>query len=100
MIHNKGIQVSLPQSNSGVTTQRSESYSLTVLSSGEYFLEKQKLGLPELSAALARIKAEQSEAKIFVNGDKDATVQMLVTALDEIRRVGLINVALETKTVS
>ena len=100
MIHNKGVQVSLPQSTSGVTTTRNESYSITVLASGEYFLGKQKMGLPELANELARIKAEQADARIFVNGDKDATVQMLIAALDEIRRAGLSNVSLETKAVS
>lgn len=100
MIHNKGIQVSLPQSTSGASVKRDESYSITVLATGEYFLGKQRMTLPELSAELARIKQTNAEARIFVNGDRDATVQTLVSALDEIRKAGLSNVSLETKAVS
>lgn len=96
MIKNKGIALNLPTAETGESSARSEATSISVTSKGEFFLEKTLVTLESLRTSLAQIKQNQKDPKVFINGDKDAQVSALVTALDEVRKAGISKVSLET----
>ena len=98
MIKNKGISVNLPTAETGQKETRKNNYaSLSVSKDGEYFLDKTKIDIEDLSAKLLELKASDAGFKVFINGDKDANVSSLVGALDIVRKSGISKVALETK---
>lgn len=96
MIKNKGISVNLPVADSGSKQERKDFASITVTENGDYFFNKTKVSLDELKTDLATLKSSNQEARVFINGDAKAKVESLVTALDEVRKVGISKVALET----
>jgi biopolymer transport protein ExbD len=98
MIKNRGIAVNLPRAESGTSQERKDFVSLSVASTGEYFLDKRKLSREELRGALESLKATNSDPHVFINGDEAASVGSLVGALDEVRKVGINKVALETES--
>ena len=98
MIKNRGISVRLPVADTGAKEERHDAASTTVTEQGEYFYDKTKVSLDELKNNLQSLKAGSEDAKVFINGDAKASVESLVTALDEVRKVGISKVALETAT--
>lgn len=96
MIKNRGIAVQLPVAESGAQEERKDFVSITVTDTGEYFLDKSKVSLPELSAGLTTLKSGNIDPRVFINGDKNANLGALVSALDEVRKAGIAKVALET----
>ncbi len=100
MIKNRGIAVNLPAADSGTAQERNDYVSLSVSSTGEYYLAQAKLSRAELHSALEKLKGETPDPKVYINGDEAATIGSLVGALDEVRKVGITNVALETEAIS
>jgi len=100
MIKNRGIAVNLPAADSGAAQDRTDYLSLSVSGTGEYYLAQAKLSREELRGALEKLKSETPDPKVYINGDEAATIGSLVGALDEVRKVGITNVALETEAVS
>lgn len=98
MIKNRGISVQLPVASSGAMEERKDFVSITVTEYGDYYLDKTKVSLPELSAGLSRLKVSNADPRVFINGDKSAHLGALVSALDEVRKAGISKVALETTT--
>lgn len=96
MIKNRAIPVKLPVADSGAKEERKDFASITVTETGDYFLDKVKVTLPELTTGLQQLKAKSEDARVFINGDANAKLESLVTALDEVRKVGISKVALET----
>ena len=98
MIKNRGISVRLPVAETGGKEARNDSASVTVTAAGEYYFDRTKVTLPELSASLQSLRGRTEDARVFINGDAGATVGSLVAALDEVKKAGIGKVALETKS--
>lgn len=96
MIHNKAISVNLPTAQTGSSEQRKDFISLSVTEAGDYYLDKQKVDSSQLSKELVNLKNQNSDPRVFINGDKNANLSALVQALDEVRKAGIAKVALET----
>ena len=96
MIHNKAISVNLPVSKTGSQEQRKDFVSLSVTETGEYYLDKQKVDASKLASELENFKKQNPDPRVFINGDKNANLSALVLALDEVRKAGIVKVALET----
>lgn len=99
MIKNRGIAVNLPGAESGAAEDRTEYVSLSVSGTGEYYLAQTKLSREELHGALEQLKSKNPDPRVYINGDEAATIGSLVGALDEVRKVGITRVALETEVV-
>ena len=97
MIKNKGISVNLPTAQTGSAEARKNYASLSVTKDGDYYLDKTKVEKENLSLKLLELKASDAGFKVFINGDKDANVSSLVSALDIVRKSGITKVAIETK---
>lgn len=100
MVKNKGIPVNLPVATTGATQDHQEHAVITLTKDGELYFNKEPLKLEQLPARLRRLQAEQADPKVFINGDDKAYFGQAVTVLDEIRRLGIAKVAIETKPKS
>jgi biopolymer transport protein ExbD len=97
MVKNKGIPVNLPVAATGSPQDRKDYAVITVTKDGELFFDKEPLKLEQLRARLRQLQAEQTDPKVFINGDEKAYFGQAVAVLDEIRRLGIAKVAIETK---
>lgn len=100
MVKNKGIPVNLPVAATGAPQDRKDYAVITVTKDGEIYFNKEPLKLEQLPARLRRLQAEQADPKVFLNGDDKAYFGQAVAVLDEIRRLGIAKVAIETKPKS
>ena len=97
MVKNKGIAVNLPVAATSAAQDRKEHHTITVTKDGELFFDKEPVRADQLPARLQRLKAEQTDPKVFINGDEKAHFGAAVGVLDELRRFGFTKVAIETK---
>ena len=97
MVKSKGLPVNLPGAASGEAQNRDEFTSITVTADNALLLNKEPVSAADLPAALQKLKAENAEPKVFINGDEDSRLGMTILVLDEVRKCGITKVSFETK---
>lgn len=97
MVKSKGLPVNLPGAASGEAQNRDEFTTITVTADNTLLFNKQPIAAADLAAALQKLKAENSDPKIFINGDEASRLGMTILVLDEARRCGITKVSFETK---
>lgn len=81
------IRVLLPQATS--TTHLPRTHSLTITAEGQFFLDGRQVLLDQLPYRLASIRGEDTNAVVAIYADREAKVQLLVSALDAGRQAGV-----------
>ena len=98
MVKNQGIDVNLPVAETGAQQIKDNEYSaITVTSKGEIYFNKEKISMEELPLRLKRLKAQNPDPKIILNGDEQAYFGRAIYVLDEARKLGIKKIAVETK---
>ena len=97
MVKSKGLPVNLPDAASGETQNRDEFTSITVTAENALLFNKKPVAAADLATALQKLKAENADPKIFINGDEDSRLGMTILVLDEARKCGITKVSFETK---
>jgi len=98
MIKNRGIPVNLPVASSG-TAQESKNYAaITVTAEGDLYFNKDAMSLEGIVGRLGTLKVTDADPRVSIHGDAKAEFGMAVTVLDEIRKLGITRVAIETKS--
>lgn len=98
MIKNQGINVNLPVATTSTPQERKDYSSISVTEGGEYFFNKETVTMEQLIERLKAIKAAGEDPRVFINGDEKAEFGKAVAVLDEVRKLGISKVAIETKT--
>jgi biopolymer transport protein ExbD len=95
MIAGTGVAMELPGS---ATTQQIKTSSVTVgvSKSGETVLDGKTVTQDELRARLAALKQEQ-KVEVVLAGDRDASLQALLTVMDTVRSAGITTVGIAAK---
>ena len=97
MVKSKGLPVNLPDAASGEIQNRDDFTSITVTAENALLFNKNPVAPADLAAALQKVKAENADPKIFINGDEDSRLGMTIFVLDEARKCGITKVSFETK---
>ncbi|MEW6306660.1 MAG: biopolymer transporter ExbD [Verrucomicrobiota bacterium] len=97
MVKNQGIPVNLPVASTSAPQDRKDYTSISITEHGEIYFNKEKIVPEQLVARLQQVKASSDDPKIFINGDEKAYFGHAVAVLDEVRRLGISKVAIETK---
>jgi biopolymer transport protein ExbD len=98
MIKNRGIPVNLPVASSGTAQERKDYAAITVTAEGDLYFNKDAMSLEGIIERLRILKRTNSDARIFIHGDAKAEFGTAVAVLDEIRKLGITKVAIETKS--
>ena len=100
----KGIPVELPTSRTSEGGETSQEVVLTITSSGEYYLNKDKIDASKLSEAvtiLGNSRPGGMEAfrknSMSLNADMAAQHRHVVYAMDQLRRIGMNNFVIATQ---
>ena len=91
MVKNRGITV---------VVDRTGHVSISLSDAGQLYLDKQELSQEQLVEALRKLKAQNAELKVFINGDQNARLGLAIAVLDETRKLGISKVAFETRPQS
>ena len=98
MIKNQGISVNLPVAASSAPQERKEYSAITVTAAGEYYFNKDVVTLEQIIERLKAVKTVEADPRVFINGDEKAEFGKAIAVLDEVRKLGISKVAIETKT--
>jgi biopolymer transport protein ExbD len=96
MIKNQGITVQLPIASTSAPQERNDYTTITVTESGEYYFNKDSVTLETIVERFNAIK--DADPRVFINGDQKAELGKAVAVLDELRKLGIGKVAIETKS--
>jgi biopolymer transport protein ExbD len=98
MIKNRGIPVNLPTAASATPQERKEYTAITVTAEGDLYFNKDSMSLEGIVDRLRVLKAAENDPWVFIHGDAKAEFGTAVAVLDEIRKLGITKVAIETKS--
>jgi len=98
MIKNRGIPVNLPLASSGTAQERKDYAAITVTAEGDLYFNKDAMNLEGIIERLRALKDANADPRVFIHGDSKAEFGMAVAVLDEIRKLGITKVAIETKS--
>jgi biopolymer transport protein ExbD len=97
MVKNQGLTVNLPSAQSSTPLDRKTHVVITVTEQGSIYLDKQPVALEQLRQDLQRAYRENPELKVFLNGDEKVFFGQAISVLDEIRKIGITKIAIQTK---
>ena len=97
MVKNQGIGVNLPVATSSAPQPREDAAVISITSSGELFLNKAPITMLQLVESLKSLSAAQPELKVFINGDVKAEFGQAIAVLDEVRKLGITRIAIQTQ---
>ena len=100
MSKNQGMTVALPTASTaaslGDQQEMEKAVTLSVNAKGEVFYNKDKITLAQLPMRLQTLKSTSKDPKVVINSDGGADFKHVVSVLDEVRRVGIAKVGINT----
>ena len=96
MIKNKGIPVNLPSAMTSVVQEHKNDITLTVTEDRFLYFDKEKINIQELPERLKTLKMSMPDLKVFIHGDEKADFGSAIKVLDEVRKAGILKVAIQT----
>jgi biopolymer transport protein ExbD len=97
MVKNMGIPVALPAAATGGAQSREESATISIDAAGKMFYNKQQVDDAGLDVALKDLLGRNPDPRVFINGDTKAEFGRAIAVLDEVRKLGITKVAIETQ---
>jgi biopolymer transport protein ExbD len=100
MTKNQGVQVALPTASSSASlieqSEQDKAVTLSVTGKGDVFWNKEKITLGQLPMRLQTFKTGAKDPKVIINSDAGADFKHVVAVLDEVRKVGIAKVGINT----
>lgn len=91
-VRESGIKINRPNAQ---TAQKEDKTSILVAVSpeGEIWIDRQRVDIRGLRAAIQRLRAQNPEASVVIQADQNARAGLMVEAMDQARLAGVQNVA-------
>ncbi len=100
MTKNQGVQVALPTAASaaslGDQQELDKAVTLSVTDKGDVFYNKEKITVAQLPLRLQALKSVSKDPKVIINSDGAAAFKYVVIVLDEVRKIGIGKVGINT----
>jgi biopolymer transport protein ExbD len=100
MSKNQGVQVALPGATTaqslGEQSELDKAVTISVNEKGEIFFNKDKISLAQLPMKLQTYKVTAKDPKVIINSDGNADFKFVVGVLDEVRKIGIAKVGINT----
>jgi len=100
MTKNQGVQVALPTASSSASLGNQEeaekAVTLSVTAKGDLFYNKEKITIAQLPLKLQTLKSAAKDPKVIINSDGGANFKYVVAVLDEVRKIGISKVGINT----
>ena len=88
-----GIEVNRPTAQ---TAERKEHTSIliAITPAGEIWIDRRIVDIRSVRAAIERLRAENPEGTVVIQGDRKAQIGLLVQVMDQVRKAGVSNVSI------
>ncbi len=101
MTKNQGVNVALPTAGTsaalGDQQELEKAVTLSVNDKGDVFYNKEKITIAQLPLKLQTFKSASKDPKVIINSDGSADFKFVVAVLDEVRRIGIGKVGINTE---
>jgi biopolymer transport protein ExbD len=97
MVKSRAISVNLPAAATGGPQSREDFSAITITESGDLFFNKRLVNTAQLDESLKQLLAANPDPKIFIAGDGKVEFGKAVAVLDQVRKLGITKVAIETQ---
>ena len=97
MVNLKSVKVNLPTATTATADAQRALVNISVDKAGLAYLDAKPVGPNELALALAALAKTNTEARVFISGDKDARHGDVIRVLDIVRSTGIQKVAFEIR---
>ena len=98
MVNLKSVKVNLPTATTATADAQRDLVNISVDKAGLAYLDTRPVAPNELALALAALAKTNTEARVFISGDKDARHGDVIRVLDIVRATGIQKVAFEIRT--
>jgi len=95
-----GIPVDLPKVKASALTDQKDPLEITVKLDGDIFLGESKVKVDNLIARLNAITNQNTEARIYVRGDRVVAYGRIMEIMSLVNSAGYVKVALVTENIS
>ena len=100
MSKNEGMQVALPTASTSSKldelTEQEKAVTLSVNAAGDVFYNKEKITFAQLPLRLQNLKSASKDPRVILNSDAAAPFKNVVAVLDEVRKIGIAKVGINT----
>jgi biopolymer transport protein ExbD len=97
----QGVRVSLPETETGVPRDPSGTATISVTQEGTMAWDKDPVTLDEFLIRLRQFHNEHpDDARILINADMEASYSSVIYAIDEVRKIGISKVMIESRAKS
>ena len=93
----QGLDVKLPETDTGTLKQSDELLVLTVTREGKLFLDEFPVEVGGLADKLAGITGRKPDTKVYLRADKDVAYGVVVQVMAEARKAGISNLGMVTE---
>ena len=92
-VREAGIEVNRPTAQ---TAERKEHASIliAIALNGEIWIDQRAVDVRSVRAAIERLRAENPEGTVVIQGDREAQIGLLVQVMDQVRKAGVSNVSI------
>ena len=97
MVNMKSVKVNLPTATSATADSQRDLVNISVDKAGLAYLDTKPVAPNELAIALSALAKTNTEARVFISGDKDARHGDVIRVLDIVRSTGIQKVAFEIR---
>ncbi len=87
-VHESGVEVNRPQARTA-RPQAHGNILVAIRPEGTVWVDRHPVDIRALRAAIERLRAENPDARVVIQGDRAAPIGLLVRVMDEIRRGGI-----------
>lgn len=92
-IREAGIDVTRPVAETAEHNKRGN-IMVAIAPNGEIWIDRRSVDIRMVRAAIERLRAENPEAAVIIQGDREAQIGLLVQVMDQVRKGGVTNVSI------
>ncbi len=92
-IKESGVDVNRPTANTAERKERGNIL-IAITANDEVWIDKRRVDIRAVRANVERLKAENPEASVVIEADKDSKNGLLVQVMDQVRLAGIPNISI------
>jgi biopolymer transport protein ExbD len=93
----QGIKVDLPKASAAPSLAKPRTKAITILATGQIFLDTYPVTLEDLEARLRRLKSTTPDLPVVVKGDEKVVYGSVIKVLDVLQRLEITQLGLVTQ---
>ncbi|MEA2094986.1 MAG: biopolymer transporter ExbD [Pseudomonadota bacterium] len=93
-----GIEVNRPTAQTAERKERANIL-IAIAPNGEVWIDRRSVDIRSVRASIERLRAENPEGAVVIQGDREAQIGLLVEVMDQVRKAGVTNVSIAATPV-